>query len=384
MNVVMSKTLVFISFMIIGAVLKFKFSGKEETNGLKKIILNLALPATIFIALLQVKIDMAFLMLPVMALAFNLILFTATPWFLDIIRVDKHSAMGRTSRMLLPSLAPGLSCFPFILEFLGQEYLAKAAMADLGNKFFVLLVLYLVAVKWFRKNCEGLAPEKSRRSKVIALVKKMLGEPVNLLMFAAIVFIFFGIDMDDFPVFVKDIIERLSYIMTPLVLLYIGLALKLKKHQIGVIFSLLAFRAGLALLLGGGLVSLAGIEIREDILLVLAFTLSACSFWPFMHIAMVDAEETDLGIERKTFDTNFAIAVLAFSLPVSVVLILLVLSTNTLFTNTVNIFTSGALLLVLGLLSPVIKGLKSNLEQRSEVRKDFKLKELLEGEEPRQ
>lgn len=381
MNVVLSKTLVFISFMIIGALLKFKFDGKQETDGLKKIILNLALPATIFIALLQVKVEIEFLLLPLLALAFNSVLFLITPGILYLVGERGNTAIGRTTRMLLPSLAPGLSCFPFVLEFLGQEYLAKAAMADLGNKFFVLLVLYLVAVKWFRKNCEGLAPEKSRRSKVVALLKKMFSEPVNLLMFLAILFIFLGIDMDDFPVFLKDIVERLSYIMTPLVLLYIGLALKLKRNQLEVIFSLLAFRAGFALLMGAALIYLTGIQVREDMLLLLAFGLSACSFWPFMHIAMVDGEETELGMERKTFDTGFAIALLAFSLPVSVVCILFVLSSATLFTNLLHIVILGVVLFGLGLLPSLWKGMNNALQKTVPEKYQYQWKELLEEEE---
>ena len=49
------KALSFILFIVIGILLKSKFTSKEEVNGLKKIILLLALPATIFIALLKIK-----------------------------------------------------------------------------------------------------------------------------------------------------------------------------------------------------------------------------------------------------------------------------------------------------------------------------------------
>ena len=381
MDVVLSKTLVFISFMVIGGLLKFKFNRKEEKDGLKKIILNLALPATIFIALLQVRIDMAFLLLPLMALAFNISLFALTPWFLDRTGVGRNSPVGRTAWMLLPSLAPGLSCFPFILEFLGPEYLARAAMADLGNKFFVLLVLYLVAVRWFRKNCEGLSPDKSRRGTIVALLKKMFSEPVNLLIFAAMILVVFGIGLADFPVFLREIIERLSYIMTPLVLLYIGLALKLKKHQAGLIFSLLTFRAGVSLLLAGGAILFTGIEADQNILLVLSFVLSACSFWPFMHIAMVDAEEKDLGIPGRTFDPQFAIAVLAFSLPVSVVFILLVLSSGSLFATPGTIFISGFMLTGLGFVPLLLRYGRNFLERRMALTIPLALKNLVrEGE----
>ena len=143
------KTLVFILFIGIGMLLRFKFSSNEEVNGIKKVILNLALPATIFIALLGVTIETSLLLLPLLALVLNVFLFLSASVVLPLLGIQKNTASYRTARLLFASLAPGLSCFPFVLEFLGETYLAKAAMADLGNKVFVLIVLYLVAMRWY-------------------------------------------------------------------------------------------------------------------------------------------------------------------------------------------------------------------------------------------
>jgi len=52
MDATIQKTILFGIFIIIGFFLKRKFNSKAEIQGLKKIILNLALPATIFIALM--------------------------------------------------------------------------------------------------------------------------------------------------------------------------------------------------------------------------------------------------------------------------------------------------------------------------------------------
>ena len=67
----LEKTLVFLVFIGIGVLLKTKFSSPQEVNGIKKIILNLALPATIFIALLGIKVEAQLLLLPVFALLLN-------------------------------------------------------------------------------------------------------------------------------------------------------------------------------------------------------------------------------------------------------------------------------------------------------------------------
>ncbi|MEL6976459.1 MAG: permease, partial [Bacteroidota bacterium] len=136
------KTLAFVCFILIGVLLKTKIKTKAERTGLKKIILNLALPSTIFIALMGVQIQWNLLFLPIMALALNVILFLVTPFFLPFLGFQKNTPEFKTARLLIPSLAPGLSCFPFVLEFLGESALANVAMADLGNKIFVLVGLY--------------------------------------------------------------------------------------------------------------------------------------------------------------------------------------------------------------------------------------------------
>ncbi|MEO0901886.1 MAG: permease, partial [Bacteroidota bacterium] len=142
------KTITFVCFILIGVFLKSKIKSKDEKSGIKAIILNLALPATIFIALLGVKVDWSLVFLPIIALALNVVLFLAIPYVLPLVGIEKDSSEFRTARLLIPSLAPGLSCFPFVLEFLGENALAKVAMADLGNKIFVLVILYIVAMNW--------------------------------------------------------------------------------------------------------------------------------------------------------------------------------------------------------------------------------------------
>ena len=71
MDVSLQKTITFILFIGIGLLLKIKFSTKAEVVGIKKIILNLALPATIFIALLGIKVEADLLLLPLLALLLN-------------------------------------------------------------------------------------------------------------------------------------------------------------------------------------------------------------------------------------------------------------------------------------------------------------------------
>lgn len=356
MDITIQKTITFILFICIGLLLKLKFYSKEEVNGIKKIILNLALPATIFIALLGIKVDSNLLILPVLALALNFIIYYAFSFLLPFVGVEKYSPEYRTSRLLVASLAPGLSCFPFVLEFLGEEYLAKAAMADLGNKIFVLIVLYIIAMNWYYKQRSIVKERKD--SKIKSLLLALICEPVNLFITIALVLVFFGLSINALPFFISDTLSRLSFIMTPLVLLFIGLAVKIKRKDFLKLFSILSLRAGLVALIIGLFVVIAQISVQNDILLLLSFGLSACSFWPFAHISAISSKEINIADDKQTFDGTFAVNILALSFPFSTFLILGILSSGHTFSNALPILLLATVLITIGILPYFISKIK--------------------------
>ena len=362
MDISLQKTVVFLFLILIGVLLKVKFQSKDEISGIKKIILNLALPATIFIALLGVKIELELLLLPLLALGLNLLLFFAMPLLLPILGIVKHTSESRTAKLLMPSLAPGLSCFPFVLEFLGKDYLAKAAMADLGNKIFVLIFLYLIAMNW-HYNLQS-KKSKAKFSKLKPMLKAMITEPVNMFILVALLLLGFGFTMDTLPFFLSETLKKLSLIMTPLVLLFIGLAVKIKRKQFFQIFSLLCLRASMVVLIVGLFVSIVGIQVTNEILLLLSFGLSACSFWPYAHIAAVDSIEDQVPEKQRTFHNNYAITILALSFPLSTILILGVLNSGSFLTAVPNIFMLAGLLFGTGILFPLVNTIQTKLSEQ--------------------
>ena len=376
MDVNLQKTLLFLLFIGLGLLLKLKIKEKKELAGIKMIILNLALPATIFIALLSVNVEASLLVLPFIALILNFFLFLVTPFLFPLIGIKKNTPNYRTAQILIPSLAPGLSCFPFILEYLGEGYLAKAAMADLGNKLFVLLVLYLIAMNWHYKTQK--ITNKSTGAKFKSLCIAMVSEPVNIFIAAALTLLFLGINMNSIPFLFSESLSRLSLLMTPLVLLFIGLSVNIKKRQFAEIVSLLLVRAGIVVILAIALIVFADIAIAEDRLLLLAFGLSACSFWPFAHIAAVDSQEKRVLNSRKTFNQNFAINILALSFPLSVVLILGILSAGNQITDIYTLAFLALGLVGCGLVYPLFLRFtqKSNSEESSNISEAERLYDL--------
>jgi malate permease and related proteins len=355
------KTLILLSLIGLGLALKSKLKNKMELNGVKEIILSIALPATVFIALMGIKISFSLLIYPVLILAFNFFIFYTTPLFLPIFGIHKNSASGRTLAMLLPSLAPGLSSFPFINEFLGDESLALAAMGDVGNKFFALNFLYFISMKMYFKNSDSEVSEE--KGKVKKLLISLIKEPINIIMIMAIVFLSFGLNMKAMPTLISDLFNKASSLMTPLVLVYIGLAVQLKEGKIKLISSILFFRAGITMLFSLAVIKIFNITEPNLVLLAIVVPLSSCSFWPFAHISGINIKEDEKSVtkERRTFDMNLAILILAFSLPFSTILVMGILASGQFFVDVTNLVIMSLVFVGLGLAPHLAKKLKAYL-----------------------
>ena len=339
MNPAITKTISLVLLIVLGYFLKSKITTKENKAGIKDIILSVALPATIFIALLKIEFSWEMIMIPLLALAFNFIVF----FLIDMLPsslsgVAPNSSEHRTLKMLLPSLAPGLSCFPFLLEYLGEGPLAMAALADVGNKLFVLVILYLIAMRWYYQQNQMSSQNMS--DKVKDLLLSLVREPINMIILLALGMLALGLHFDALPAFLQTSIDRLSLMMTPLILLFIGISVKLNWQQVKTIFSLLFIRASLAFMISGILLLILPVQSTAIALLIVIFPQSACSFWPYAHMSVVDAlEEHNHGnTHNKTFDVEFAMNVLACSLPFSTVLILTVCTAGDFFAQPFNIF----------------------------------------------
>ncbi|MEZ4904653.1 MAG: hypothetical protein R2822_24355 [Spirosomataceae bacterium] len=191
MSDALQKAITLLSLIGLGLILRSKFKNKEQTNGIKEMVLSVALPATIFIALMKIDIDAKLIIVPVLTLVFNFFMYFTAPLAFPLFGIDKNSAFGRTLVMLLPSLAPGLSCFPFIAEFLGEKSVAMAALGDVGNKFFVLIFLYIVAMNMFLKNNK--TTETKMGDKIKSLLLNLAQEPINIVIISAIILLSLGL-----------------------------------------------------------------------------------------------------------------------------------------------------------------------------------------------
>lgn len=356
MNYALQKTLELLLIIGLGLLLQKKVA-KEDLKGIKTLILSVALPATIFVALLKIELKGSLLIFPLMALVFNFIMAIVTKYLLASSLSNNEGAKKRTLTMLLPSLAPGLSCFPFIIVYLGDEYLALAALADVGNKIFVLILLYMLGMHWYHARAvKDLVATTS--SKLKGLFLSMLNEPINLVIIIAMVLLGFGLTLSSFPEFLENTIVKMSLIMTPLVLLFIGMAVRIKFREFGFIFSLLMRRAGITFLLSAIFVFLFPALAAPMILFIVVFPQSACSFWPFAHMSAVSTLEEKDEQKKPTFDINFAVNILACSMPFSTILIISIFSFSEFFVNPLVLMITGIVIMAVTYIPNLITKLK--------------------------
>lgn len=343
MSAAFTKTISLLFLIGLGYLFQRKIKNKDQREGIKTLILSIALPSTILIALLQINFDSDLIIIPFLSLGFNIVMYLLMEKLPLQPVFNIPVSQYRTLIMLIPSLAPGLSCFPFIIEYSGQGPLAMAALADVGNKIFVLIISYTIAMKWYYEVNHEHAGAGSTKIKDLLLA--LINEPVNIVIVVALAMLSFGLTYNAFPEALTLGIDRLSLMMTPLVLLFIGLSMKLTWDQVKTIFSFLFFRAAIAFAISGLVLFFSPVTDIPTMLLIVVFPQSACSFWPYAHMAAVGQMENKLpGVKMsRTFDQDFAMNVLACSMPFSVVLIMLIYASGDFFARTAPVFVCSGI-----------------------------------------
>lgn len=365
MNSAIAKTISLFLLIMVGFFLRKKIKSKEQKEGLKIVILSVALPSIIFIGLQKINFSVDMLIFPIAALVFNLCAFASVSFLSSVFKLDKDSSYARTLKMLVPSLAPGLSCFPFLLEYFGEPTLANAAIADIGNKIFVLIILYLLALKWYHKS--EYVEYSDKGSKLKSLLKSLISEPVNMVILLGVGLLLFGINYDSFPAFLSMTVDKMSLIMTPLVLMFIGISVKLDWAQIKTIWSVLLFRSGFAFFFSGLILAFFPATSPALSMLIVLFPQSSCSFWPYAHMSAINA----MGEAKNTkpvFDMDLGMNILALSLPLSTIIILGLSTYGEKSSSPVFVFTLAGILIGASVLPQLVKNIAGKyLDKKMEV-----------------
>ncbi|MEM9339133.1 MAG: permease, partial [Bacteroidota bacterium] len=301
--------------------------------------------------------------------------FISVYFLASFFKLEKNGVDVRTIKMLLPSLAPGLSCFPFILEYFGESTLANAAIADIGNKVFVLIILYLLALKWYHKY--EYVEYSGKGNKLKSLAKSLIQEPVNLVIIAGIGMLLIGINYETMPSFLRGAVDRLSMMMTPLVLVFIGISVKLDWKQLKVIWSILLFRSGCAFLFSGLVLMISQISDPMVAMLIILFPQSSCSFWPYAHMSAINKMGED-SEKAKTFNLDLGMNMLALSLPLSTLIILALSTYGEKSADLLFVFILSGVLITVSLIPNLLRRINTKFFDAKEVKMVEKKEDVLE------
>ena len=88
----------------------------------------------------------------------------------------------------------------------------------------------------------------------------------------------------------------------------------------------------------------------DDSTFYVILSLSSVSFWPFAHMTLVDKIEKNAKFKERTFDIQFGLNFLAYSLPFSTIFILLFLSNSENLVNVSSLLMLSFITILIGFL----------------------------------
>ena len=366
---VLSKAIALILLIAVGYALKRKFADASSVSTLRTLILTVALPATIFLSTIDIDTQLNLVLLPSFALGVNLSLMLVGVAVAKLLWRSHQTPKARALMLLFPSLAPGLTVYPFIEQFLGRSGLAWVALADMGNKLFVLVGLYALAMYWCQRELgelqsseSALQPRRRRKfglAELKTIARFLVTEPVNGAIVVGLLLAGLGIGTKELPLAVVDCIQKLALCSTPLILVYVGVSLNLKKLQFGTLLLVLGVRAGVGFLISAAAIVLLKPQSVEAIALFVSLPQASCSLWPLLHATAINQRQSS---GAPFFDVDFATALLALSFPFSILVLLVVFGSGDFFYSPIHSSLTGSALLGLcGLLWAVQQMLSKSL-----------------------
>lgn len=232
---VLSKVLPVIFLIIIGAFLrKAGFIKQEVVSGLKKIVVNISLPAVLFLTFAETTFESRYILIFLSVfLVCGIMLFLGT----GIKRLMKQS--NKYYPALFSGFETGMMGYSLFLAVYGAENIYKLALIDLGQVVFVFFVLVSYLQKLNGKSA-------SAKELTVSFIKS----PVILsIILGILVSLMVNISSISSPIVhsVWETLSLLSALTLPLICIVIGYELKINLKGIGKPFLTALIRISLLL-----------------------------------------------------------------------------------------------------------------------------------------
>lgn len=294
----------------IGASLRYKLDAKAITT----LLLSALVPAVIVSSLSTLRLSAEMGLVVLMGLLLTIAQIAAGELASRIVvKKSANTKAGRTIRrtaaMQLGSMAPALSVFSFLREFVGTEYAGLAALADIPSKLYILIFIrnYLR----FRGVAKEESAQQEKKSSKLEKARSAFKDPFNQAIVTGL-----GLAAIGRPVptlgFFGAALKSLQQAQTAVLFLLIGLKLKWGGERPKLCMRLLLARHGFMNLMTslflGTVLSASGSSAK---LAAVLCSQAACSIIAYGQMNTV-AEEVE------GYDTDLAFDIVALSYPMTI------------------------------------------------------------------
>jgi len=235
---IIAKVLPIIFLIVVGNILqRFRYLKYDTVEDLKKIVVNIALPALLFIAFAGTTFQLEYLLIIIIVFAVCALMLFAGRLFQNVFKVE-----NKYFPALFAGFEAGMLGYSVFVAVYGTDNMFKFAIIDIGQVTFVFLVLisYLQ-----RLNGNALRAKH--------LVLSFIKSPVIISVFLGILAGGFGVieAVKNYPVpnSVYETLKLISVLTIPLICLIIGFELKIDLRGLGLPFKIAAVRTAVLFLI---------------------------------------------------------------------------------------------------------------------------------------
>ncbi|MFX1518178.1 MAG: AEC family transporter [Promethearchaeota archaeon] len=270
---------------------------QEDADIFLKIVFYVSLPALILDTIPAVEINLDYFFLPIISSLIIIISFLVSSLVSEYQKFEKKTKGVYIIGTMILNLGFNV---PFVIGFYGPEGFARAAFFDIGNILLFLSFTYYIAQKYGATNSE---------ENISFLNKKLLTSPPLIALCIGIVFNITGISFDSN---VNYLLDLLGGLLTPLLMLSIGIYFNPKLNKIFPISQVIFIRMGLGLILGIVFTFLLGLDGLSNKIIII----SSAAPVGFNTLTYASLEE---------LDKEFAADILSIGIPLGIVTISLLL-----------------------------------------------------------
>lgn len=218
--IIFNRIVPIIILLIVGKWIQKKaFLSEETVSELKKLVVNFALPAVLFISFLYVDLQLVYIWFVPIILGICLVLY-----LLGIIIQKSMNIRGEYFPFLITGFEYGMIGVSLFGAAYGLEQLGKIAIIDFGQEMFV----WFIYMALLTRKREG-------NTNMLELVKMFATSPVIIAIFTGIILNLLRLpEVLDIVPFAEGIlggIELIGSLTVPLILIVVGYGIQIDKQE---------------------------------------------------------------------------------------------------------------------------------------------------------